>query len=278
MPATTVFGFLGPNGAGKTTTIRLLLDLIRPTSGRASVLCLDSRRDAVAIKARVGYVPGDPALYERLTPAELFRWLGRLRGGVDDQWLENLVERFGVDVDRPVHTLSRGNRQKVVLVQAFMHRPELLLLDEPTSGLDPLLQREFSQLVREVTSEGATVFLSSHVLDEVQHLCDHVAIVRDGGLVAVEDVATLRDRAVREVTIRFAAPIDPAPFRELPGVTSVEANGATLHCHLAGPADPLVKLASTHFVVDFTSAPPDLEALFLRYYETEEKRVGAADR
>jgi ABC-2 type transport system ATP-binding protein len=278
VPTTTVFGFLGPNGAGKTTTIRLLLDFLRPTRGRATVLGLDSRRDAVAIKQRVGYVPGDPAFYERLTAAQLFDWLGRLRGGVDPQLLAHLTERFDVDVHRPIRTLSKGNRQKIAVVQAFMHRPELLVLDEPTSGLDPLLQHEFDELVHEVTADGATVFLSSHLLDEVQHLCDRVAIVRDGRLVTVEDVATLRARAVREVTIRFEEPVDPTPFSRLPGVTDVEVVGSALHCHLAGTADALVKLAARHAVVDFTSAPPDLEAMFLQFYETKEADGGTARR
>lgn len=242
------------------------------------MLGLDSRRDAVAIKRRVGYVPGDPALYERLTATQLLDWLSRLHGGVDARWLEELVERFDLELSRPIRTLSRGNRQKITLVQAFMHRPELLILDEPTSGLDPLLQHEFGQLVREVTADGATVFLSSHLLDEVQHLCDRVAIVREGRLVTVEDVATLRERAVREVTIRFDEVVDPAEFGTLPGVSDVELHGFTLHCHLAGSADALVKQAAQHRVVDFTSAPPDLDDMFLRFYETSEVGHGAAGR
>jgi len=278
VPAATVFGFLGPNGAGKTTTIRVLLDFLRPTRGTARVLGLDSRRDAVAIKRRIGYVPGDPSLYERLTGAQLLDWLGRLRGNVDARWKDQLTERFQVVLDRPIRTLSKGNRQKVALVQALMHRPQLLVLDEPTAGLDPLLQHEFAAIVREVTAEGATVFLSSHLLDEVQHLCQRVAIVRDGRLVTVEDVATLRERAVREVTILFDSPIDVAEFEALPGVREVVLRGTTLHCHLTGHADALVKLSARYPVVDFTSAPPDLEEMFLRFYETGEDDGGTADR
>ncbi len=187
-------------------------------------------------------------------------------------------ERFDLELGRPIRTLSRGNRQKITLVQAFMHRPELLVLDEPTSGLDPLLQHEFGQLVRDVTAEGTTVFLSSHLLDEVQHLCDRVAIVREGRLVTIEDVATLRERAVREVTIRFDEMIDAAEFGALPGVSDVEVHGFTLHCHLTGTADALVKQAARHRVVDFTSAPPDLDDMFLRFYETPEVDRGAAGR
>jgi ABC-2 type transport system ATP-binding protein len=267
VPAGTIFGFLGPNGAGKTTTIRILLDFLRPTSGHAEVLGLDSRADSVEIHRRTGYLPGDPALYDRITGGELLEWLGRLRGGVDEAFVAGLVERFAVDLDRPIRHLSRGNRQKIAVVQAFMHQPELLVLDEPTSGLDPLVQHEFQELCRETTSTGATVFLSSHVLDEVQHLCDHVAIIREGSLVASEDVEALRARAIRDVTIHFGAPFDADAFSALPGVRSVAVDGSVLHLQLAGGADQLIKLSARYDVVDFTSAPADLDALFLHYYE-----------
>jgi ABC-2 type transport system ATP-binding protein len=278
VPACAVYGFLGPNGAGKTTTIRVLLDFLRPTRGSARVLGLDSVRDSVEVRRRVGYLPGEPALYDRVTAGELLGWLAELRGGADPQRIDELVERFDVDVDRPLHQLSRGNRQKVALVQAFMHRPELLVLDEPTAGLDPLVQHEFQRLVREVVAEGSTVFLSSHVLDEVQHLCDHVAIVREGRLVAVEAVAALRERAVREVTIRFGGPVDAAPFAQLPGVRDLQVRDSTLQCHLSGSADALVKLAARYEVIDFASAAPDLDSLFLHYYESEEAAHDATDR
>jgi beta-exotoxin I transport system ATP-binding protein len=267
VPVGTIFGFLGPNGAGKTTTIRLLLDFLRPTSGAAVVLGLDSRRDSREIHRRTGYLPGDPALYDRITGRELLDWLGRLRGGVDRDHLAALVERLAVDLERPIRQLSRGNRQKIAVVQAFMHQPELLVLDEPTSGLDPLVQHEFQALCREVTAAGATVFLSSHVLDEVQHLCDHVAIIRDGRLVAIEDVEAIRARAIRDVTIRFGGPFDPAAFGGLPGVGAVTVDGPVLHLQLAGDADRLVKLAARYDVVDLVSAPADLDDLFLHYYE-----------
>ena len=278
VPPGTVFGFLGPNGAGKTTTIRVLLDFLRPTAGSARVLGLDSRRDSIDIHRRTGYLAGDPGLYDRITARELLAWLGRLRGGVDPAYTEELATRFALELDRPIRSLSKGNRQKVAVVQAFMHRPELLILDEPTSGLDPLIQHEFQSLVREVTTGGATVFLSSHVLDEVQHLCDHVAIVREGRLVAVEEVDELRRRAMREVTIEFAGPFDANTFAGLPGVQAVEVTGPVLHLHLTGRADELVKLAARHDVVDFTSAPVDLDALFLHYYQSEETDDGIAGR
>jgi ABC-2 type transport system ATP-binding protein len=278
VPPGTVFGFLGPNGAGKTTTIRVLLDFLRPTSGSARVLGLDTRRDSVEIHRRTGYLAGDPGLYDRITARELLGWLGRLRGGVDRAYTDELATRFALELDRPIRSLSRGNRQKVAVVQAFMHHPELLILDEPTSGLDPLIQHEFQSLVHEVTIDGATVFLSSHILDEVQHLCDHVAIVREGRLVAVEDVEDLRRRAMREVTIEFAGPFDASAFAALAGVRAVDVAGPVLHLHLTGRSDELVKLAARYNVVDFTSTPADLDALFLHYYQGEEVDDDSAGR
>jgi ABC-2 type transport system ATP-binding protein len=266
----TIFGFLGPNGAGKTTTIRILLDFLRPTTGRATVLGLDSRHDSIEIHRRTGYLPGDPALYDRITGAEFLDWLARLRTGVDPKYVDSLVERFGIDLGRPIRQLSRGNRQKLAVVQAFMHEPEVLVLDEPTSGLDPLVQHEFRLLCREVTAGGATVFLSSHVLDEVQHLCDHVAIIRDGRLVATEAVDALRARAVRGVSIRFRGAFDPDAFRTLQGVDAVTIQGPVLQLQLSGDADALLKLAAQYEVIDFESEPADLDALFLRYYEGAE--------
>jgi ABC-2 type transport system ATP-binding protein len=268
VPVGAVFGFLGPNGAGKTTAIRVLVDLLRPTSGRARVLGLDSVDDSVEIRRRVGYLPGDAATYEHLGARELLTWLARLRGGVPTSRIEDLADRFELDLDRPLGALSKGNRQKVLVVQAFMHDPELLILDEPTAGLDPLVQHEFARLVGEVARDGRTVFLSSHVLDEVQHLCDRVGVIREGRLVATETMASLQDRALRHVSIRFAEAVDPAAFAALPGVGDLTVQGGTaLRCSLAGSPDALVKLAARHQVVDFLSEPADLEELFLHYYE-----------
>ncbi len=269
VPRGQVFGFLGPNGSGKTTTIRVLLDFLRPSSGRAQLLGLASHRDSVEIHRRTGYLPGDPALYDRITARELLGWFARLRGTVDRAYLDGLVARFGIDLDRPIHHLSRGNRQKVALVPAFMHRPELIVLDEPTSGLDPLVQREFQALCREVVAEGATVFLSSHVLDEVQHLCERVAIIRDGRIVATEAVDDLRAAAVHDVAIRFRDDFAVEDFGRVPGVRGPTAVGDTLHLQLVGDADPLVKLVARHDVADFVSTPADLDTLLLRYYQED---------
>jgi beta-exotoxin I transport system ATP-binding protein len=262
-----VMGYLGPNGAGKSTTIRMLVDLIRPTAGRASVLGLDTRAQSVAARARLGYLPGDLRLPDRLTARAQLDSLARLRGRVDAAYRDTLCERFGVVLDRPMRELSRGNRQKVGIVQAFMHRPDVLILDEPTSGLDPLLQGEFRTLLRETAADGRTIFLSSHVLDEVQHAADRVAIVNRGRLVDVDAVGGLRRRALRHVTVTFREPVDPAPFAALPSVRVDGADGQVVR--LAAPAeamDAIVKAAASHDVVDLTSQPADLEEIFLELY------------
>jgi ABC-2 type transport system ATP-binding protein len=263
-----VFGYLGPNGAGKSTTIRLLLDLIRPTAGRVLVLGRDSRRDGVEARRRMGYVPGDLRLSDRLTAREQLDSLARLRGGVDEALRERLCERFGVVLDRPIRHLSKGNRQKVGLVQAFMHKPDLVVLDEPSSGLDPLLQAELRSLVTETAGEGRTVFLSSHSLDEVQHIADRVGIIRAGRLADVDSVERLRERALRHVTIVFAEPVDASRFAALDGVRVENADGRVLRLSAPEPAmDAVVKEAAVHPVVDLVSQPADLEEIFLDLYE-----------
>lgn len=263
-----VFGYLGPNGAGKSTTIRLLLDLLRPTAGRVSVLGLDSRRDGVEARRLIGYLPGDLRLFDRGTAREELDSLARLRGGVDVQLRDQLCERFRVVLERPIGELSKGNRQKVGLVQAFMHRPELVVLDEPSSGLDPLLQAELRSLLRETVAEGRTVFLSSHSLDEVQHVADRVGIIRGGRLADVDAVERLRERALRHVTIVFAEPVDPRPFASIDGVRVESGDGAVVRLSAPEPAmDAVVKEAAAHRVVDLVSQPADLEEIFLELYE-----------
>lgn len=269
-----VYGFLGPNGAGKTTTIRLLLDLIRPTAGRARVLGLDPRADGVALRRRVGYLAGDFLVNGRQTARELLTYLGNLRGGVPRAAVDALAERLDLDTTRQIAALSRGNRQKVGLVQAFMHSPELLVLDEPTVGLDPLLQQEFVAMVREARAAGQTVFMSSHVMSEVQQTADRVGIIREGRLVAVEQVEQLRERAVRRVEIHFEEPVAVAEFAGLPGVSELTVDGPVLHCRLDGRADALVKAAGRHTVLSLLSEEPDLEELFFTYYRVGEGRAG----
>ncbi len=261
-----VFGYLGPNGAGKTTTIRTLLDLIRPTSGRASVFGLDSHRDAVRIHARVGYLPGEFSLYDHMTGAEYLTYLASLRGGVPAARIVELAERLDVDLSARIGTLSHGNRQKVGLIQAFMHRPELLVLDEPTQGLDPLIQHEFYRLIEETRAEGRTVFLSSHVMPEVERVCDRVGIIREGRLVAVEDIGELRAKELRTLEIRFAEPVPAEAFAGVPGVREVELAGDLARVTVSGPMDALIKRIATFEVVDLTSHEPSLEEIFLAFY------------
>ena len=261
-----VFGYLGPNGAGKTTTIRLLFDLIRPTSGSASVFGLDTRTHGPEIRARAGYLSGDIALYDRLTGRELLTYLANLRGGVDWRYVDELVQRLDADPSRPVRALSRGNRQKIGLVQALMNRPELVVMDEPSSGLDPLVQQEFHRLVGEVRADGRTVFISSHVLPEVERVCDRVAIIREGELLTVEEVETLKDRAVHKLEFRFSAPVPEQAFADLPGVRDVVVTDSTVSCTVIGRPDALIKAAARFEVVKVVSHEPHLEDIFLSYY------------
>jgi ABC-2 type transport system ATP-binding protein len=271
-----VYGYLGPNGAGKSTTIRILLDLLRPTAGSVRVLGLDPATEGVALRRRVGYLAGDFVVDGRQTCRELLSYLGNLRGGVPAARITELAERLDLDLGRRIRGLSKGNRQKVGVIQAFMHSPELLILDEPTSGLDPFLQQEFVRLVRRARAGGATVFMSSHVMSEVQQTADRVGIIRDGRLVAVERVEDLRERAVRAVEIVFDGPVDAAPFARLDGVSELRVEGPVLRCRLAGRADELVKAAARHTVVSLLCEEPDLEDLFFAYYARPEAHHVAA--
>ncbi|MCT9933881.1 ABC transporter ATP-binding protein [Planotetraspora sp. A-T 1434] len=263
-----VFGYLGPNGAGKTTTIRLLLDVIRPTSGRATVLGADTRDSSV--RARIGYLPGELALEGRERARDYLTFMADVRGGVSRARIDELAERLDADLSIRMGELSKGNKQKVGLIQAFMHEPELLILDEPTSGLDPLVQQEFLAMLREVRTSGRTVLMSSHVLAEVEHVADRVGIVRAGRLVAVEDVAALRERAVRHVEFHFDAPVPKEAFEGLPGVRDLVVDGASLRCTIDGRPDALIKAAAKFTVVHMVSAEPDLEEIFLTYYSEED--------
>ena len=261
-----VFGFLGPNGAGKTTTIRTLLDFIRPTAGRATVLGLDPHRNSVEIHRRVGYLPGEFSLYEHMTGRDYLGFFATLRGGVDQQVIDALAERLKSDLDTKIASLSHGNRQKIGLVQAFMHQPPLLILDEPTQGLDPIVQQTFHGLVLEAREAGQTVFLSSHVLPEVERVCDRVGIIREGRLIAVEDVGALKTHAVREVELHFAAPVPTDAFADLPGVRDLEIHGDVVRCKVSGSMDALIKAAARLEVIDIESHEPSLEDIFLTFY------------
>ena len=264
-----IFGFLGPNGAGKTTTIRTLLDLLHPTSGSARLFGLDSRRDSRAIRARVGNLPGDFSYEEGITGRQLLRLFAALRGMDGLGRAQALAERFEADLSRPLRELSRGNRQKIGLIQALFHQPELVILDEPTTGLDPLMQEEFLTVVAEERERGATVFLSSHELDEVERICDRVGIIREGRLVTVEAVRDMRGRAYRNVAVRFADPVCVADFEHLAGVQDVELDGTTLRFRVLGDLDATIKAIARRQVVDIEVTRPTLEELFLTYYHRD---------
>ena len=269
-----VFGFLGPNGAGKTTTIRLLMALLHADAGSARIAGLDCWQQSVEIKRLIGYVPGEPSLDPNLTGGQILEYFGHLRGGVDKAYLKQLIKRLDLDPNRKFRQYSTGNKRKVVLIQAFMHRPRLLILDEPTSGLDPLNQQEFDGMVFDARDEGRTVFLSSHVLSEVEKTCTRVGIIREGSLVKVGDIADLKDIKRFEITISFAHPVPAGAFEKLDGVVEVETlnNGSAVRLAMQGAADAVIKAAAQYPVVSLTSYEPSLEDIFLRFYEGDEPK------
>ena len=261
-----IFGFLGPNGAGKTTTMRVLLDLIRPTSGRAEVFGIETTVDPVAIHRRVGYLPGEFDLYDRLTGAQTIEYFGNLRGGIDRAYVDTLIERLDLDPSRRFKEYSKGNKQKVGLVVALQHQPDLLILDEPTSGLDPLVQQTFFSMVREAKQEGRTIFLSSHIIAEVDRTCDQVAIIREGRLVQVDSIEAIRELAFHHVELTFESPVAPAIFEALPGVSDIEVDGHVVRMRVSGPIGAVVQAAAAHGIVDVVSREPNLEDVFLAQY------------
>jgi len=266
-----VFGYLGPNGAGKTTTIRLILDLIRPTRGTALLFGQEVRGHAAELKVRLGVLPGELALWSNLTARDLLTFLGNLRGGLDWAWVNELAQRLDLDLSRRVGAFSHGNKQKVGLIQAFAHKPDLLILDEPTTGLDPLIQQEFYRLIDEVKAEGRTVFLSSHILPEVDRVCDRVGIIREGHLVAVEEIAELKRKRLRQMELTFDQPVPPPAFA-LPGVRDVVQTSNVLRFFVdeaPGSLDGVVKRAAQFDLLDMRYEQATLEDIFLTYYRKE---------
>lgn len=265
-----VFGFLGPNGSGKTTTIRCLLDLIRPNGGLVRVLGLDPQAQPVAVRARAGYLPGELRLDDNLRVEEALRFLNQLRANRSEwSFVRRLAERLDLDLKKPIKNLSKGNKQKIGVVQALMHRPELLLLDEPTAGLDPLMQQEVLRLIREAQAEGATVFFSSHVLSEVENVAGRVAIIRQGVVVEVAETAALINRAVRRAHVRFREPVDSHALADVSGVSVLARDdGAGVLLQVEGEMDSLIKALAAFPVSDFETERPTLEEIFLAYYES----------
>jgi len=266
-----VFGFLGPNGAGKTTMIRTVLDLIRPTSGTATLLGRDSHEYAVELRNQIGYLPGDLALYPTLTGRETLTYFANLRGGVDWSYVDQLAEQLNSDLTKKVRDLSSGNRQKVGLIQAFMNRPDLLILDEPSAGLDPLVQHEFQVMLRDVAGEGRTVFLSSHTLSEVERVADRVGIIRHGRLVVVESVEHLKSKAIRRLDMEFGSPVDASLFASVEGVREAHGDTTRVSVSYEGSMTALLRAAMTKDLINLESVEADLEEIFLTYYrDTEE--------
>jgi beta-exotoxin I transport system ATP-binding protein len=267
-----VFGFLGPNGAGKTTTIRLLLDLLRPTRGRSEVLGLDCRAQSLKVRRSIGYLPSEYRLYENLNGRKMLSFLGGLGAEIDWAFVHEMAERLGIDLDRSIRTLSHGNKQKLAIILAFMHKAQVLILDEPTSGLDPLVQQEFFALVDEARQEGRTVFLSSHNLTEVERVCDRVASVREGRLIAIDQITDIRSSALRVVELTCRRALSPEIFAHLEGVGDLDIEGSTLRCHIQGALGALVAAAAPYDIVDILSREPSLEEFFLAMYGRQEVR------
>jgi ABC-2 type transport system ATP-binding protein len=263
-----IFGFLGPNGAGKTTTIRCLLDLIRPNGGTSRVLSLDPQKQSRQVRARSGYLPGELHLEDGMTVEATLRYLNALRGGKADwDYTRKLTERLDLDLNIQSRNLSKGNKQKVGVVQALMHKPELLLLDEPTSGLDPLIQQEVLHLIREAKREGATVFFSSHIISEVEQVAERVGIIRQGKVVEVAGTQVLIRRALRMARVRFQKPQQVPGFENLAGVKVLSTEGTTIHLQIEGEMDALIKALAKYPVAEFETERPSLEEIFLAYYE-----------
>jgi ABC-2 type transport system ATP-binding protein len=267
-----IFGFLGPNGAGKSTTIRTYLDLLHPSSGMVTILGYDSHEESVDIRRRTGYLPGDLSMYDDMTAREMLRYFSSLRGVDTTARVEELADRLQLDLDIKIGSYSSGNRQKVGIVQAFMHDPELLILDEPSTGLDPLMQQEFYQMLDEVRQAGRTVFLSSHILPEVERTADRIGIVRNSRLVTVQTVDDLKAKARRHFQIVFAEQISPTEFAELPGVQSAMSShdGFGVDILIEGPVDGLLGKAAEHRMENVISHEGDLEDAFLSFYQEDD--------
>ncbi|MGB7981995.1 MAG: ABC transporter ATP-binding protein [Candidatus Nanopelagicales bacterium] len=272
-----VFGFLGPNGAGKTTMIRTVMDEIRPTAGRAAILGLDCHTDSVEIRRHIGYLPSDLALYPNLTGKDTLTYFANLRGGVDWAYVGQLAERLGAQLDKKVGDLSSGNRQKVGVIAAFMNRPKLLIMDEPSNGLDPLVQREFQTMMREVVAQGASVFLSSHTLSEVQRVADRVGIIRHGKLIAMETVASLRSKGMRKIEFELGSPAQAADFESVPGARDVIVTDHRVQLSFDGTMDTLLEAVTARYaLVDIITQEADLEEIFLTYYHDQAANGSAA--
>jgi len=261
-----IFAFIGPNGAGKTTTIRLLLNLIKPTEGEIRLLGLNFKTNEVLIKQKIGFLPGELSLYNNLKGSEFLTYFENLRKYSDKKYIRNLSDRLDIDLSRKIGELSKGNKQKIGIIQSLMHRPELMILDEPTSGLDPLVQQEFHQILFENKQEGKTIFLSSHVLTEVEKVADRVGFIRDGKLVIENDMENLKESSQKYVEIKFSEHIERDELMKIPNITDVIINDETIQCIIKGPIDPFIKIIAHYAITDLSIRDQDLEEIFIDYY------------
>ncbi len=265
-----IFGFLGPNGAGKTTTIRCMLDVIRPSAGTIRVLGMDAQRDKLSMHKHIGYLPGDVRLPGTMTGKQVIDYFSRLQG-LEPVLLNDLIARFDVEVKQPMKSYSKGMRQKIGIVLAFMCDPEVFILDEPSSGLDPLLQRVFNDFLLEEQARGKTIFMSSHIMSDVEKVCHRVAVIRQGELVTVEEVEALREKAGQRVTVEFGDAVTDEELARIPGVNMVRKSNSSFHFNVSGSMDPLIKALSLHEVVRLQAEEAPLEEVFLKFYEEPEK-------
>jgi ABC-2 type transport system ATP-binding protein len=270
-----IFGFLGPNGAGKTTTIRCMLDVIRPSAGTIRVLGMDAQRDTLALHQRIGYIPGDVRLPGQMTGKQIINYFSRLQGR-QPVLLDDLVARFDVEMKRQLKSYSKGMRQKIGIVLGFMCDPDVLILDEPSSGLDPLLQRTFNEFLLEEQARGKTIFMSSHIMSDVEKVCQRVAVIRQGELVTVEEVEKLREKAGQRVTVEFGDTVAQEELARIPGVSTVSKSNSSYHFSVSGNMDPLIKALSRHEVVRLNAEEAPLEEVFLKFYEEPEKATTVA--
>ncbi len=270
-----IFGFLGPNGAGKTTTIRCMLDVIRPTAGAIRVLGLDAQRDGYALHQHIGYLPGDVRLPGRMTGKQVIHYFASLQGR-ESVLLNDLVERFDVEMKRQLKGYSKGMRQKIGIALAFMCDPDVLILDEPTSGLDPLLQKVFNEFLLEEQARGKTIFMSSHIMSDVEKVCERVAVIRSGELVTVEEVDALREKAGQHIIVEFGDAVSEQELMHMPGVSALIKTNGTYHFNISGSMDMLIKALSQHEVIRLTSQEAPLEEVFLKFYEEPEKAAPVA--
>ncbi|MDP2720453.1 MAG: ABC transporter ATP-binding protein [bacterium] len=264
-----VFGYLGPNGAGKSTTIKLLLNFINPTGGSMTVFGKDPQKQSTSILGDIGYIPGEIHMYDTLSGKDHLKFQASLQSGVDWKYVKKLATRLQVDLNKPIRSLSHGNKQKIAIIAAFMHEPKLLILDEPTTGLDPLIQREFYDLVSEVNQAGSTFFISSHVLPEIERMCHRVGILKEGRLMVTEEIETLKKRAVRSLEIQFTKEVKASDLQGIKGIRELQVEENIAHCKVEGSLDPLIKKISKYEVLNLITQEADLEQVFLDYYKKD---------